>query len=167
MDPRNISYLRENELLRNCQSIILNTARSNPTIITIIHFLGFPPLSFFVGLYQVWLKKLNQAHFKATCFNTSGQTGLFRSTFGSFPKFVSKKNGRPLVFGCRCIWQAIPFWRCAGPQKLLLMEEILHHLGCIKPCNYGIKYLSTGEGYLPSTVVRPFESSNTKLILGV
>ena len=34
------------------------------------------------------------------------------------------------------------------------MEEILHHLGCKKPCtlNDGINYLSTGAGFLPSTV---------------
>ena len=37
---------------------------------------------------------------------------------------------------------------------ILLMEEILHHLGCKKPCtlNDGINYLSTGAGFLPSTV---------------
>jgi len=33
------------------------------------------------------------------------------------------------------------------------MEEILQHLGCRKPClNNEINYLSTGAGYLPSTV---------------
>ena len=36
---------------------------------------------------------------------------------------------------------------------MLLMEEILHHLGCIKPVNNGINYLSTGAGFQPSTVV--------------
>ena len=36
---------------------------------------------------------------------------------------------------------------------LLLMEEILHHLGCINLGNYGINYLSTGAGFLPSTEV--------------
>ena len=36
---------------------------------------------------------------------------------------------------------------------LLLMEEILQHLGCRKPClNNEINCLSTGAGYLPSTV---------------
>jgi len=35
---------------------------------------------------------------------------------------------------------------------ILLMEEILHHLGCINLVNNGIKYLSTGAGFLPSTV---------------
>ena len=37
---------------------------------------------------------------------------------------------------------------------VLLMEEILHHLGCIKPCKYsnGKNYLPTGAGLLPSTV---------------
>ena len=35
---------------------------------------------------------------------------------------------------------------------VLLMEEILHHLGCRKPVNDGISYLSTGAGYFPSTV---------------
>ena len=37
-------------------------------------------------------------------------------------------------------------------QNLLLMEEILHHLGCINPVNHGINYLSTGAGFQPSTV---------------
>ena len=37
---------------------------------------------------------------------------------------------------------------------VLLMEEILHHLGCIKiPVNNRINYLSTGAGLLLSTVV--------------
>ena len=38
-------------------------------------------------------------------------------------------------------------------RDLLLMAEILHHLGCIKPYNSGINYLSIGAGFLPSTVV--------------
>ena len=33
----------------------------------------------------------------------------------------------------------------------LLMEGILHHLGCINPVNHGINYLSTGAGFQPST----------------
>ena len=35
---------------------------------------------------------------------------------------------------------------------ILLMEEILHHLGCIKPCDNRINYLSSGAGFLLSTV---------------
>jgi len=35
---------------------------------------------------------------------------------------------------------------------ILLMEEILHHLGCINPVNNGINYISTGAGFHPSTV---------------
>jgi len=38
---------------------------------------------------------------------------------------------------------------------LLLMEEILHHLGCVNlvnNVNNGINYLSTGAGFQPSTV---------------
>ena len=37
---------------------------------------------------------------------------------------------------------------------VLLVEEILNHLGCIKPCEYWDKliYLSTGAGFFPSTV---------------
>jgi len=34
-----------------------------------------------------------------------------------------------------------------------LMEEILHHLGYINLVNNGINYISTGAGFLPSTVV--------------
>ena len=35
---------------------------------------------------------------------------------------------------------------------ILLMEEILHHLGYINLVNNGINYISTGAGFLPSTV---------------
>ena len=37
---------------------------------------------------------------------------------------------------------------------ILLMEEILHHLGCIKPCAYWGKLptVATAAGFLPSTV---------------
>jgi hypothetical protein len=31
------------------------------------------------------------------------------------------------------------------------MEEIMHHLGWLKPRNNGIKNLSTGAGFPPST----------------
>ncbi len=36
------------------------------------------------------------------------------------------------------------------------MEEILHHLGCINSVNNGKSYLSTGAGFLPSTVWEVF-----------
>ena len=42
---------------------------------------------------------------------------------------------------------------CRTGIILLLMERILHHLVCIKPVNNGKNYLSTGAGFLPSTVV--------------
>ena len=35
-------------------------------------------------------------------------------------------------------------FRNTSTHALLLMEDILHHLGCIKPLNSGINYLSTG-----------------------
>ena len=35
---------------------------------------------------------------------------------------------------------------------ILLMEKILHHLGYINLVNNGIKHVSTGAGFLPSTV---------------
>ena len=43
----------------------------------------------------------------------------------------------------------------ADPNHLLLlMEEILHHLGSIKPYEHWDKLpTSTGAGFLPSTVV--------------
>ena len=46
-------------------------------------------------------------------------------------------------------------WFCilASQVLVLLMDEILHHLGCIKPCKSWENYLSTGAGFLPSTVV--------------
>ena len=38
-------------------------------------------------------------------------------------------------------------------DNILLMAEILHHLGCMKPYkNNGKNYLSTGAGFRPSTV---------------
>ena len=65
---------------------------------------------------------------------------------------------------------------------ILFMEKILHHLGCIKPCKSSdptmarrslatgsrvfwattlpIHYLSTGEGFLPSTVCQHFQHTN-------
>ena len=37
---------------------------------------------------------------------------------------------------------------------ILLVEEILHHLGCIKPCRRRyIYYINWLDGFLPSTVV--------------
>jgi len=38
------------------------------------------------------------------------------------------------------------------PLKILLMEEILHHLGYINLENNEINYISTGAGFLPPTV---------------
>ena len=35
---------------------------------------------------------------------------------------------------------------------VLLMEDILHHLGCINPIDNGIFTISTGAGLCPSTV---------------
>jgi len=43
-------------------------------------------------------------------------------------------------------------------RTILLMEEILHHLGCIKPCKYIIYIMGkkqpqlVNSGFLPSTV---------------
>ena len=45
------------------------------------------------------------------------------------------------------------FERVVKNHQLLLMAEILHHLGCINPVNNGINYLLTGAGFQPSTVV--------------
>ena len=51
-----------------------------------------------------------------------------------------------------CIWMPQSFgWR-SDPMHILLMEEILHHLGYINLVNNGINYISTGAGFLPSTV---------------
>ena len=41
---------------------------------------------------------------------------------------------------------------CNGNVIVLLMEEILHHLGFKKIVDNGINYLSTGAGFLLSTV---------------
>ena len=42
--------------------------------------------------------------------------------------------------------------RISKISLILLMAEILHHLGCINLVNNGINYLSTGVGFQPSTV---------------
>ena len=39
---------------------------------------------------------------------------------------------------------------------ILLMEAILHHLGCIKPENNGIFTISTGAGVLSSTIFQEY-----------
>ena len=48
-----------------------------------------------------------------------------------------------------------PCWHVESPHLslLLLMAEILHHLGCKNPTNNGRSYLSTGVGFQPSTLV--------------
>ena len=52
---------------------------------------------------------------------------------------------------------------------ILLTEEILHHLGCIKPVTNGINYLSTGAGCFPSTVVSFVADSHNmwKLVMSI
>jgi len=52
------------------------------------------------------------------------------------------------IEGCRKC--RILFW--VSKLVILLMEEILHHLGFINLVNNGIIYISTGAGSLPSTV---------------
>ena len=64
------------------------------------------------------------------------------------PKVLVRIKSPKVTWG----FQGIP-----SPQKhpkpfLLLMEEILHHLGYINLVNNGINYISTGAGFLPSTV---------------
>ena len=51
------------------------------------------------------------------------------------------------VFSNAEIW-----WWISKKIQVLLMEEILHQLGCKEPVNNGINYLSTCAGFLPSTV---------------
>ena len=59
------------------------------------------------------------------------------------------------------LWRSV-VWVVLSPKKpgcffvILLMEEILHHLGCMKPYKYWDKLpTSTGAGFQPSTVVYP------------
>ena len=49
--------------------------------------------------------------------------------------------------------------------QILLMEEILHHQGCIKPRKYWDIYHSTGAGFLPSTVTISFFFTDSTLHL--
>jgi len=48
------------------------------------------------------------------------------------------------------------------------MEEILHHLGCVKPCKHWDKLpTSTGAGFLPSTVCLKDVDKKTPLVLRI
>ena len=50
-------------------------------------------------------------------------------------------------------WTSGAFWFTPPKFNILLMEEILHHLGCTKPCKQWDKLpTSTGAEFLPSTV---------------
>ena len=50
--------------------------------------------------------------------------------------------------------------------NILLMEEILHHLGCIRsPVNNKINYLSTGAGFRPSTVALKIDPWKRRFLL--
>jgi len=40
---------------------------------------------------------------------------------------------------------------------ILVLEEILHHLGCINLVNNGINYLSTGAGVLNLQQCNPYK----------
>ena len=55
-------------------------------------------------------------------------------------------------------------------SEVLLMEEILHHLGCIKLCKWWDIYgftISTGAGFQPSTVVLGRRDLEDQLTLGM
>ena len=64
------------------------------------------------------------------------------------------------LFWCEAMIEMIQSWETyAAPwhpkyRILLLMEGVLHHLGCRAPCKSSdkLQYLSTGAGFLPSTV---------------
>ena len=51
-------------------------------------------------------------------------------------------------------------WQCDSHHMILLMEEVLHHLGCIKPSKNNRNYLATGAGFLPSTVAWHYTNWN-------
>ena len=56
---------------------------------------------------------------------------------------------------CSCVFE---YFVVANTVDDLLMEEILHHLGCIGPCDQWNKQLyfilSSGARFLPSTIAR-------------
>ena len=74
------------------------------------------------------------------------------------PEFQSPAGFLQFLFG---IWNPLQTFTCFfffwggedfHPQLILLMEEILHHQGCIKPCKLWDKLpTSTGVGFQPST----------------
>ena len=50
---------------------------------------------------------------------------------------------------------------------VLLMDEILYRLGCVKPCKWWAKLpTSTGAGFFPSTVAFSFTMPRTPYLLG-
>ena len=75
------------------------------------------------------------------------------------------------IFKLRCFWKdyrgegpwfqrcICGFWR--QPLLILLMEEILHHLGCIKASKWDIYHINWLAGFLPSTVRPPKKRNRT------
>ena len=77
----------------------------------------------------------------------------------------------PVISPTRCVkfpekWKAVDreSSEAVGRNEatLLLMEEILHHLGYINLVNNGIHYISTGAGFLPSTVSQEVKETTIK-----
>ena len=88
----------------------------------------------------------------------------FQGLRKSLPDFISFGTIDSFFGG----WYSLcPCWKRSRPpvslkmnQVTLLMEEILHHLGWMKPCNKdGIFTISTAAGFFPSSHTRNLEVS--------
>ena len=113
---------------------------------------------------SLWMKNLRMQNFK-----TLATSSFFSISFKHPSVFSSFTRGswKPTEFKSLVNLSALP---CSGRCMLkfkdkkssevsicrpviIRLMEILHHLGCINLANNGITYISTGEGFLPSTVL--------------
>ena len=100
--------------------------------------------------------KSSQAN-KKFCMSSRYQGHKIPSKAAStYSRFSKVSNLQP---GNQCQVSKFP----ANTPVILLMEDILHHLGHIKPWKYtGINHLSTGAGSFPSIVGPTFHGSSCR-----
>ena len=118
----------------NCTVDGSEIRRSPPGIYNTLYIMGSLP-------YQLVQDFFHQQYDNDTVLNISRTSLLFKPMLNFIELFFSI-----------AIWRSHFLPRSAG-DTILLMEEILHHLGIKNPLNNGTNYLSSGAGFLSSTVV--------------
>ena len=116
------------------------------------------PTIYMFFLHPRWLFGISEPstvsiHNRPSVLNGKFRYDIIQSAI--FPSFGAQIK-RPDV---RCMWKWRAFFRNTTNRffgMILLMEEILHHLGYINLVNNGINYISTGAGFLPSTVLQRY-----------